>query len=390
MEGQSDVDQHRQQGYAGFSSVLHGGQVEGHHEVALLKEVGIQQVGVSFAFARGIEQQVVDLVLVFQGQTGFGHGHPVGRAFYLDAFLGGEVEGVLAKVTLIAVVLQQHQPKQAGGAAAKHVVDVDLGLIGGQLVIVAAHAAEGEGHGIGHAGLFHLFFHVLQNVFDRHAVKHPHEGLVHHHFKGHLVAGRGCLTLAIGFVLPGQEGKLRAVELEFHLGVGRHVLIDLGEVAGQGADVELVLSRVIHQGFLALDAGLIVFGGLAGIPSPLLHLTSHISVSALTFQFAKFVPQVGLQQGAKVLSIGQVHARGRLGLGVVAFAAHLADATVAEIIDGPHDELAGIGVISGGLDGDHLEFHLQNAVPFRAGKGKRPIVDANCNGVDEFVKGLMS
>ena len=225
---------------------MHGGQVEGHHEVALLKEIGIQQVGVSFAFARGIEQQVVDLVLVFQGQTGFGHGHPVGRAFYLDATLGGEVEGVLAKVTLIALALQQHQPKQAGGAAAEHVVDVVLGLAGGQLVIVAAHAAEGEGHGIGQAGLFHLFFHVLQNVFDRQAVKDPHKGLVHHHFKGHLVAGCGCLTRRVGFVLL--EGKLGAVELnvEFHLGVGGHVLINLGEVAGQGADVELVLSPAIR------------------------------------------------------------------------------------------------------------------------------------------------
>ena len=123
-----------------------------------------------------------------------------------------------------------------------------MGLIGCQLIIVAAHTPEGKGHGIRHAGLFHLFFHVLQNVFDGYTVKHPYEGLVDHHFKGHLVGGCDYLTLAIGFVLPGQEGKLRAVELdvELYLGVGGHVLIDLGEIAGQGADVELVFSCVIH------------------------------------------------------------------------------------------------------------------------------------------------
>ena len=55
-EGQSDVDQHPYQGCAGFSSVLHGCQIKGVHEVALVKDVGIQQVGVLFAFAWGIEQ----------------------------------------------------------------------------------------------------------------------------------------------------------------------------------------------------------------------------------------------------------------------------------------------------------------------------------------------
>ena len=125
-----------------------------------------------------------------------------------------------------------------------------------------------------------------------------------------------------------------------------------------------------------LDAALVVLGGLARIPSPLLHLTGHISVPTLTFQFAEFLPRVGLQQGAKVFSIGQVHARGRLSLGVVDFAAHLADAAVAEIIDRPHDEQAGIVVIDGGLDGDHLEFHPQMQFHFARAKGKRLIVDA--------------
>ena len=50
-ESQSDVDQHPQQGCAGFYSVFHSCQIDGDHEIALVKEVGIQQVGVSFAFA---------------------------------------------------------------------------------------------------------------------------------------------------------------------------------------------------------------------------------------------------------------------------------------------------------------------------------------------------
>lgn len=59
-----------------------------------------------FAFAPGIEQQVLDLVLVFRRQFGFGDRDTVGRAFYLDSILGSEVEGVLDKVTLIPVILQ--------------------------------------------------------------------------------------------------------------------------------------------------------------------------------------------------------------------------------------------------------------------------------------------
>ena len=209
---------------------MHGYQIKGDHEVTLVKDVGIQQVGISFAFARGIKQQVVDLILVFQRQAGFGDGDTVGRAFYLDVILGGEVEGVLDKVSLIPVVFQQHQPKQAGRATSEHIVDVYLSLIGCQLIIVAAHPTEGEGHGIRHAGLFNLFFHVLQNVFEGHTVKHPYEGLVDHHFKGHLVDCCGCRTRLIGFVHPGHEGKLGAVELhvKFHVGVGGHVLVDWG------------------------------------------------------------------------------------------------------------------------------------------------------------------
>ena len=89
---------------------------------------------------------------------------------------------------------------------------------------------EGEGYGIRHTGLSNLFFHVLQNVFDGHTVKHPYEGPVDHHFKGHLVNCCGCRMRHISFVLPGNEGKLRAVELDvkFHLGVGGHILVDWG------------------------------------------------------------------------------------------------------------------------------------------------------------------
>ena len=47
------------------------------------------------------------LETLFQRQAGFGDGDTVGRAFYLDAILGGEVEGVLGKVALIPVVVQQ-------------------------------------------------------------------------------------------------------------------------------------------------------------------------------------------------------------------------------------------------------------------------------------------
>ena len=40
----------------------------------------------------------------------------------------------------------------------------------------------------------------------------------------------------------------------------------LGEIAGHGADVELVFPCAIHQGFLPLDALLIVLGELGAIP----------------------------------------------------------------------------------------------------------------------------
>ena len=69
------------------------------------------------------------------------------------------------------------------------------------------HPTEGEGHGIRHADLFHLFFHVLQNVFDRHMVKPLYEGLVDHHWCG-------CRTRPSGKVPPGHEGKLGAVEFD--------------------------------------------------------------------------------------------------------------------------------------------------------------------------------
>ena len=65
-EGQSNVDQHPWQGCAGFASILHGGQIKGDYEVALIKAVEIQQVDVTFVVAQSIEQQVVDPVLVFQ------------------------------------------------------------------------------------------------------------------------------------------------------------------------------------------------------------------------------------------------------------------------------------------------------------------------------------
>ena len=351
---------------------MHGGQIEGHHEVALIEAVGIQQVGVAFAFARGGEQQVIDLVLVFQRQAGFGHRHAIGRAFHSDAILAGKVERVLGKIPLIAFVVEQHRPKQAGRTTTEDIVDVHLGLSRRQLVIVAAHPTEGEDHGIGHTGLFHLFFHVLQNVFEGHAVKHPHEAFVDHHLKGHLVGRDG------GLVLSGHEGKLDTVEfdVEFHFGVGRHVLIDLGEIAGHGTDIELVFTRAIHHGLVALDTTLVVLLVLGAIPSPLVHLARHISVPPLAFQFAAFVPRVGLQQGAKVFTIVQVHARQRLSLGVVDLDTHLADAAVAEIIDGSHDELGGIVVIGGGFGGGHYKFHAQMELHFARTKGKGPVVDA--------------
>ena len=104
----------------------------------------------------------------------------------------------------------------------EHVFDVYLSLIGYQLLIVSVHPTKGEGQGIRHAVLFHLFFHALQNIFDGHTVKHPYKRLVDHHFQGHLVSCCGCCTHPIDFVLLGHEGKLGTVDLdvEFYLGAG--------------------------------------------------------------------------------------------------------------------------------------------------------------------------
>ena len=55
---------------------------------------------------------------------------------------------------------------------------------------------------------------------------------------------------------------------------------------------------------------------------------------------------------------------------------HLADAAVAEIINGPHDEQGGIGVIGGGLSVTHFEFHSQMEFHFARAKRKRTIIDA--------------
>ena len=223
------------------SSVLHCCPIKGDHEVALIKGVRIQQVGASFA--RGIEQQVVDLILVFQRQTGFGDGDTVGRAFYLDSILGSEVEGVLGKVTLILFVLQQRQPKQVG------------------------RVTEEESHGIHHAGL-PLVLPCIAECLSRANGKTPVRRTFDHHYKGHLVGCCGCRTRSIDFVLLGHEGKLGTVEfnVDFYLSVGGHVLVNLGEIAGHGADIELVFSHVIHQGFLAQDAPLLYSASL--VPSP--------------------------------------------------------------------------------------------------------------------------
>lgn len=83
------------------------------------------------------------------------------------------------------------------------------------------------------------------------------------------------------------DGKL-------HFGVGRFLLVDVGEIAGHGTDIELIFCCVIHQGFLTLDATHIVVTELGGIPSPLVDLTCHISVPTLTLQFAALIPRVRL------------------------------------------------------------------------------------------------
>ena len=107
-----------------------------------------------------------------------------------------------------------NEVEQAERATSEHVVDVYLSLIGCQLIIVAAHPTEGDGYGIHHARLFHLFFHVLQNIFHRHMAKHPYEGLVHHHFKGHLV---GCLDQDLSQAQFAQLNKFRDLGLDFGL-----------------------------------------------------------------------------------------------------------------------------------------------------------------------------
>ena len=120
---------------------------------------------------------------------GLGTTPTFGCAFhFLDAILAGEVKRIFGKITLMAFIVAQHQPKQAGRTTSEYVIDCPHGSDPTVTGNCPEHLTEGEDYGIDHTGLFHLFFHVLQNVLDGHAVKQLHKALVDHRLKGRLSA----------------------------------------------------------------------------------------------------------------------------------------------------------------------------------------------------------
>ena len=127
-KSQSQGDQHVQQGSGGLTTILYSSQVKGNYRKAFTEGVWIKEIGISLVLARTIQQQIVDLIFLSQVQDGFGQQHLIGGIFHCKGIVGSKIEGILAKMSLVAFIFHQDHPKQLRGSTSEEIIDVDLHL----------------------------------------------------------------------------------------------------------------------------------------------------------------------------------------------------------------------------------------------------------------------
>ena len=140
-------------------------------------------------------------------------------------------------MTLIPFVVQQHQPKQPRRTTSERIVDVYLCLIRCQLI--SRRPSVGRGRSWGLATVVSSTCSAMYCRISLEHGKRPLQRTYRPSLQMTLCRLRRLPYPTHWLALPGHEGKLWTVEFDvkFLFGVGRYILVDLGEIAEHGTEV---------------------------------------------------------------------------------------------------------------------------------------------------------